>query len=90
MTLIENNLLSYLSIFLYKTSCAPMLRQMDKSLTVPAFVMTVLDTEDENMDPEGMVIGPPSSKMSVDGKPSAKISSTSVSTNASKFLKKNH
>ena len=61
---------------------------MDKSLTVPAFVMTVVDTEDENMDPEGMVIGPPSSKMSVDGKPSAKISSTSVSTNASKFLKK--
>jgi len=65
-----------------------MLSQMDKSLTVPSFVMTVVDTEDENMDPEGMVIGPQRSKMSVDSKPSAKISSTSVSTIGSKFLVK--
>ena len=64
-----------------------MLSQMDKSLTVPSFVMTVVDTEDENMDPEGMVIGPQRSKISVD-KPSAKISSTSVSTIGSKFLVK--
>ena len=48
--------------------------------------MTVVDTEDEQTDPEGMVIGPPSGKISVDSKPVAKISNTSVSTIGSKFF----
>ena len=57
-----------------------MLGNMNKSLTVPSFVMTVVDTEDENMDPEGMVIGPNSDRSS-----RAKISTTeSASTVRSK------
>ena len=64
-----------------------MLSQMDKSKTLPSFVMTVVDTEDEQTDPEGMVIGPTSSKISVDSKPVAKISNTSVSTIGSKFFR---
>ena len=54
-----------------------MLSTMNKALTVPSFVMTVVDTEDEN--PEGLIIGP-------DRNQQAKTSTTeSVSTVRSKM-----
>jgi len=56
-----------------------MLKEMDKSLTVPSFMMTVVDTEDDTMDPEGMIIGP-KTKLDPDTHRRQKISATESET----------